>query len=319
MATLLIIDDSAAQRAALRRLFGAARIFDRILEAEDGIRGLKCVVSGDVDLVLCDVEMPGFEGEKLVLMSQSATGRRLPFLMLTAIDDPDRRARLLRQGARDVIAKPFQPDDLVARVELHLELARLQDELEEKNRLLEHLSTTDDLTGLANRRVLDRALPLEFKRARRFGTPLSVVMADLDHFKRVNDTFGHPTGDRVLQHVARLLLRRIRETDLAARFGGEEFTLVVAADAAGAACVAESWRKDIEKSDIEGDDGQTLRVTISAGVATMRAEDPDAEHLLRAADEALYRAKDQGRNRVVGRSGPDTPAPHGSARKSRGR
>lgn len=298
MATLLIIDDSAAQRRALVDLLKPAKLFERIVEAEDGIQGLKSMVSEHIDLVICDVEMPGFQGEKLVLMSQSATGRRVPFLMLTGVEAPERRTRLLRQGARDVIKKPYQPDDLVARVELHLEMSRLQDELEEKNRLLEHLSTTDALTGLANRRELDRALEVEFKRARRFGTPLSAVMADLDHFKQVNDAHGHATGDDVLRAVAQLLASRVRDTDLAARYGGEEFALVIAADDAGARCLAEAWRADIEANEITTESGARLRVTASIGVATLTPSCPEPERLLRSADEALYRAKHDGRNRV---------------------
>ena len=135
--------------------------------------------------------MPGLEGDKLIRMSHDAVGKGVPFLMLTAVPDAKRRARLFRQGARDVITKPFQPLDLVARVELHLELMRLQAELQAKNDQLEALSVTDELTGFANRRRLDEVLRHEFQRARRQDCALSVVMADIDHFKAVNDTHGH--------------------------------------------------------------------------------------------------------------------------------
>lgn len=307
MGTVLIVDDSSAQRSALRATLVEADIFEKYLEAGDGIQALRMLVSEEIDLVLCDVEMPGFEGEKLVLMSESAVGRRIPFLMLTGVTDRERCTRLLRQGARDVISKPFQPDDLVARVELHLELSRLQSELEEKNRQLEHLSTTDPLTGLANRRELDLTLELEFKRASRFGTPLSVIMADLDHFKHINDTHGHQNGDAVLRHVGRLVSSRVRETDVAVRYGGEEFALVVAAPAEGARVLAETWRAEVEAAQIEREDGGVLEVTISIGIASLDGDVEDPQQLLGAADAALYRAKQAGRNRVVCSADPDDP------------
>ncbi len=299
MGTVLIVDDSAAQRSVLRETLEQARLFEHHLEAEDGVQALKLLVKEDVDLVLCDVEMPGFQGEKLILMSESAAGRRIPFLMLTGVTDSDRRTRLLRQGARDVISKPFEPSDLVARVELHLELSRLQAELEEKNRLLEHISTTDALTGLANRRELDRALEVETKRARRFGTPLVVLMVDIDHFKRVNDTHGHQHGDQVLREVAHLLMGRMRETDLAARYGGEEFAVVAAITLEGARQLSETYRAEVEAIAVPRENGDATNVTVSIGFALAEGDEEDSQQLLRRADAALYRAKLAGRNCVV--------------------
>lgn len=298
MSTVLIVDDSSAQRTALRATLEEASIFTRHLEAEDGLQALRLLINEEIDLVLCDVEMPGLEGEKLVLMSEGAAGRHIPFLMLTGLKDPERRARLLRQGARDVITKPYEPADLVARLTLHLELARLQSELEEKNRLLEHLSATDSLTGLANRRELDKRLSIETKRARRFGTPLCVLMADVDHFKAVNDTHGHPAGDEAIQHVARLLVARTREVDLAARYGGDELALVVSAPLEGARTLAETWRGQVELEEFQLPDGQTLSLTISIGVAEAMADDDDPSIILERADAALYQAKQNGRNCV---------------------
>jgi diguanylate cyclase (GGDEF)-like protein len=298
LSTVLIVDDSSAQRTALRATLEEASIFTRHLEAEDGLQALRLLINEEIDLVLCDVEMPGLEGEKLVLMSEGAAGRHIPFLMLTGLKDPERRARLLRQGARDVITKPYEPADLVARLTLHLELARLQSELEEKNRLLEHLSATDSLTGLANRRELDKRLSIETKRARRFGTPLCVLMADVDHFKAVNDTHGHPAGDEAIQHVARLLVARTREVDLAARYGGDELALVVSAPLEGARTLAETWRGQVELEEFQLPDGQTLSLTISIGVAEAMADDDDPSIILERADAALYQAKQNGRNCV---------------------
>ncbi|MCP3984316.1 MAG: diguanylate cyclase, partial [bacterium] len=227
MSTLLIIDDSAHQRATLRDALVEASLFDQILEAEDGIQGLKLLVSEPIDLVVCDLEMPGLEGDKLISMSTKASARAIPFLMLTAVEDAKRRARLFRQGARDVITKPFHPLDMIARIELHLELMRLQEELMDKNKLLEQISTTDPLSGLPNRRYLNGVLDREFRRAKRTGNPLSAVMIDIDHFKAVNDEHGHASGDAVIRAVSDVLTQRLRVTDEGGRFGGEEFLLLL--------------------------------------------------------------------------------------------
>ncbi len=299
MATLLIIDDSPQQRAALRDALMEAQLFEQILEAEDGIQGLKLLLSEPVDLVVCDLEMPGLDGDKLIRMSTSAKARAVPFLMLTGVEDAKRRARLFRQGARDVITKPFHPLDMIARIELHLELMRLQDELVEKNQLLERLSTTDPLTGLPNRRHLNQALDREFRRARRQSTPLSAVMVDIDHFKAVNDQHGHASGDAMIRAVGEALTSRLRATDVGGRFGGEEFLMLLCGPAEGAQVLAERCRAEVERLVVDAEDGTPIQVTASLGVATYRESMATPEALVSAADQALYQAKSRGRNQVV--------------------
>ena len=302
MATLLVIEDSAQQRAEIRSAVERSAAFERILEAEDGLQGLKLLLSQPVDLVLCDLELPGLDGEKLLRMRTAARGGEceVPFIFLSATTDYDRRARLLRAGASDSICKPFYPADLVARLELHLKLVRLQRELVSKNKLLEQLSTTDPLTGLRNRRYLTEVLSVEFLRAKRYHTPLSVVMADIDHFKHVNDRHGHATGDSVLESVGAILKRRLRGSDHGGRYGGEEFLMVLAnADAEGAAIFAERLRQEVEGAELGGESGVAIRVTLSLGVATLASQHETPGDLVSQADEALYRAKEGGRNRVA--------------------
>lgn len=298
MATVLLIDDSDAQRTHLRELLEAEDMAC-VLEARDGLEGLRRLVEEPVDLVICDVEMPGLDGAKLVHMSQAAQGRGVPFVMLTALQDPHRRARLFLDGAQDVITKPYHPVELVARIRHHLDRLQLERELHEKNALLERLSSTDDLTGLANRRQLEKALRFEFLRALRYGTPLCVVLADLDHFKEVNDRFGHAGGDRVLREVAEVFRSRLRATDTAGRYGGEEFLVVLGSSASGARVLADRWRRDLERRAIVLEDGSRIRVTMSLGVAERSEGMQDAEALVKAADRALYAAKAGGRNRVA--------------------
>jgi len=298
--TLLIIDDSKTQRSQVLEAIGPAAIFDRVIEAEDGMRGLKYLLNEPVDVVLSDLEMPAFDGEKLLRVKQAAPGSsNVPFVFLTGSSDLDRRVRLLESGAADLIVKPFHPGELIARLRLHLKVKRLQDELRVKNETLARLSTTDSLTGLRTRHFTNEVLSIEFLRARRYRSPLNVLMADLDHFKKVNDTHGHPAGDAVLRGVASLLLSQMRATDVAGRYGGEEFLIVLAqSDIAGGAMMAERWRKSIEEEQFVTLEGTPIPATISIGIAAHDPSMTSPDDLIAAADAALYRAKNGGRNRV---------------------
>ncbi len=300
MARILIIEDSASQRAEVCSVLRQSGLFEQILEADNGLRGLKLLLSEPVDLVLCDLELPGLDGEKLLRMSHSAQGLRVPFLVLTSVKDSERMAQLLRDGACDAIMKPFRAVDLIARIELHLKLQRLQRELIEKNKLLERLSITDPLTGLRNRRFLTEILSVEFQRAHRYGTGLTILMADLDRFKEVNDRHGHLAGDEVLSVFAKRLQRRLRASDIAGRYGGEEFLVMLSQiNAEGGVLFAERWRAEAEETPIELGDGRSIRTTLSVGVASYTSIFKDADELIAAADAALYCAKESGRNQVA--------------------
>ena len=302
MATILVIDDSEKHRAEIRAAVADCGLFDRILEAADGIRGLKLLVSEPIDAVLCDLEMPGLDGEKLLRVKRESPGHaNLPFLFLTASTDHARRARLLEDGACDAIQKPFHQADLVARLKLHLKVKRLQEELMVKNATLARLSTVDALTGLRTRRYVTELLSIEFLRARRYATPLSVLMADIDHFKRVNDAHGHPTGDAVLRGVSESLTRSLRATDTGGRYGGEEILVVLPQNnLEGSMIFAERWRSIVEESLFTSPEGAKIQVTISIGVAQFLDRYETADDLIAAADRALYAAKDGGRNRTEG-------------------
>ncbi len=302
MATILVIDDSEKHRAEIRAAVADCGLFDRILEAADGIRGLKLLVSEPIDAVLCDLEMPGLDGEKLLRVKRESPGHaNLPFLFLTASTDHARRARLLEDGACDAIQKPFHKADLVARLQLHMKVKRLQDELMLKNATLAKLSTVDALTGLRTRRYVMELLSIEFLRARRYKTPLSVLMADIDHFKRVNDAHGHPTGDAVLRGVSESLTRSLRATDTGGRYGGEEILVVLPQNnLEGSMVFAERWRSIVEESLFASPEGAKIQVTISIGVAQFRDQYETADDLIAAVDRALYVAKDGGRNRTEG-------------------
>jgi PleD family two-component response regulator len=198
MSTILVIHDSEKERREIRALLDDSRAFSTILEAADGFEGLRLLMGNPVDVALLELEMAKLDGEKLLRMKDSSPGgAHIPFIFLTASADVAQRARLLTRGASDAIEKPYHPAELVARLRLHLKVKRLQDELMLKNATLAQLSSIDGLTGLRARRFVDDVLNIEFLRARRYRTPLSVVMADVDHFKKVNDEYGHLAGENV--------------------------------------------------------------------------------------------------------------------------
>lgn len=298
---VLVIDDSAAFRAELRRTLETSPEIGRILEAADGPSGLRALLTQSFDAVLCDLELPGLDGEKLLAAKQQRPELAdTPILFVSSNRDPARKARLLERGASDTIEKPFHPAELLARIGVHLRLRQLRAELREKNVQLERLSITDPLTGLANRRFADWFLAREVERARRHGNALSVILGDLDHFKRVNDGFGHTVGDAVLRHVGNVLSRQVRKTDMAARFGGEEFLLGLAqVPLAGATEFAERQCAALEAAPLVLPDGRVIEVTISLGVAALAPADASHADLIAAADLALYEAKNGGRNRVA--------------------
>jgi diguanylate cyclase (GGDEF)-like protein len=299
--TILIIDDSATLRHQVLEFLKDAQLFESFLEASNGIEGLKILLTHPVDVVLCDLEMPGMDGLKFLGMLNAREDLRdVPVIMLTAREEKHQKVRGLEQGASDYITKPFDAGELIARVKVQLKIKILQDRLKEKNRKLEELSNTDPLTLLANRRFLMNALEKEFQRSERSGSALSLVMADIDHFKMINDALGHQVGDEVLKAVAEAISEDLREYDLAARFGGEEFALILPETPLGKAVpVAERVREKVSRLSLKG----TLKgytVTISLGiVAYPNQRIKSVDDLIRIADDALYAAKRMGRNRVI--------------------
>jgi diguanylate cyclase (GGDEF)-like protein len=301
VSTLLIIDDCDADRAQTSDVVGASGLFDEVIQASDGIKGLRVLLEKSVDVVVCRFEMRGLDGAKLLpTLRAHPAGTAVPLIFLTPDDDAERRARIIEGGASEVLTMPVHPAELVARLRLHLRSKRLQDDLRIKNETLGRLSTLDGLTGLRTRRYVDDFLAIEFLRARRYGNTLTVMMGDLDHFKRVNDEHGHLAGDAALRGVAAILLHDLRKTDVAGRYGGEEILVVLAqSESSGARILADRWRLAVEEACFADASGNPVHVTLSIGIAMLSAEMESPESLVGAADAALYRAKSTGRNRVV--------------------
>ncbi len=294
---VLIVDDTPTN---IQVLAETLRADYRVKVATSGEAALDIVKKRDSkpDLILLDVMMAGLDGYEVCRrLKENPDTQGIPVIFVTAKNDAQDEERGLRLGAMDYIAKPFHPAIVKARVQNHINLKMKTD-------LLESLALIDGLTGIPNRRRLDEALDTEWKRSLRCGTPLAMVMADVDCFKAYNDHYGHGAGDECLKAVARALSASLtRPADMMARYGGEEFVAIMPdTDAAGAKLLAQRWRDNVAALALpHACSNTTDHVTVSVGYAS---QTPFAEQapqtLLGLADKMLYRAKELGRNRICG-------------------
>ena len=296
-ARILIVDDSAVVRALVGNCLKNAGY--EVAEANNGVVGLRQLQANSFDVVITDLNMPEMGGlAMLAQIRHQALGPEVIILTGSLAQDVDSAVKALRLGAHDYLTKPPQsPDTILFTVERALEKKRLRDENARLLQALQTLSLTDALTGLPNRRSFDEALVHEKARARRHGHTLSVVMLDIDHFKKVNDTYGHGGGDLALKHFASTASRVLRTGDLLYRLGGEEFVALLPETTSSGALEASArilWT--LASSPVEID-GTSVRITASAGVACTKGKG-DGRDILGEADEALYEAKRGGRNRV---------------------
>jgi len=298
--SVLIIDNDGAIRDEVKRILNTAGLFDEYFEASDGVEAFKILLNKYVDIILCDIDMPGIDGIKFLSMKRARPEfNDIPVIMLTSMMDVKLKVQSLELGASDYVTKPFDPTELLARVKVHRTIKRLQDELRADKRKLEELSNTDGLTKLFNRRYFMELFDLEFQRSKRYGTNLSFIMMDIDKFKDFNDTYGHLLGDKILVEVSRVLKENLRVNDQIGRYGGEEFALMMPeTDLEGAAIVAERHQRRINDFVLH-EQGEELSITMSLGVATSpdkRVETLD--DLIKLADDALLEAKREGRNQI---------------------
>ena len=296
-ASILVAEDSLVVRAVVRRHLQEQGY--AVLEAEDGRAALRCCRAEQPDVVLLDVEMPGLDGHQVLeALKADPDLSMIPVVFLTGRTSTDDVVAGLALGAHDYLKKPFEVAELIARVSSAVRLKAVQDELRSRNLELDRIGRTDALTGLHNRRHVEEHLYQHASAARRHGLALSAIMLDIDHFKAINDASGHAAGDAVLKEFATRLGTVLRAEDVGARWGGEEFLVLVPfTDLEGAGVLGERFRAAVANEPFLLPNGQTLSVTVSGGCASSRGEDP--ERLVRDADAALYEAKRSGRNRVV--------------------
>jgi diguanylate cyclase (GGDEF)-like protein len=274
--------------------------------ATSGEQALERAKIAHPDLILLDLMMPEMNGLQVCEHIKSDPKLAvITIIFLTASNEKNHLIQAFNLGAVDYITKPFNPQELLSRVRTHLELKSTRDQLKEAlqqqfklTQELEKLATIDALTQVWNRRQLLQIGQHEINRAKRYNRDLSVLMIDIDHFKKINDTYGHGVGDEVLKTVAQTMLKSIRIADRLGRFGGEEFVIFLPeSDSKGANHLAERIRKIIANLIISAPDVD-FSLTVSIGVATYQNHQ-SLEDVIKRADDALYQAKNQGRNRVV--------------------
>jgi diguanylate cyclase (GGDEF)-like protein len=286
---VLVIDDSTTIQFLVRSFLKDEGV--EIMCASTGEEGLRLATSRSPDIILLDVEMPTPDGFEVCrrLKADPATAR-IPIIFLTSASSTEQKVRGLDLGAVDYVTKPFESAELSARVRASLRNKYMLD-------LLAHKAMIDGLTGLWNRAYLDQRLVSEISLARRHHHPFSLIMLDVDRFKSINDQHGHPFGDQVLRQVSRLVISGGRSEDIACRYGGEEFAILAPMSAMeGAQTLAEHLRVAIQ-SEVLQHRGNAVRISCSFGIAELDLDGDDS--LLEAADAALYRAKQSGRNCVI--------------------
>ena len=283
---VLIIDDSVSQAEYYASVLQKTGMNTRVMNRPD--QAFETIEDFMPDIILMDMYMPECNGLELAsVIRQQPVYLSIPIVFLSSETDVDLQLEAMRHGGDDFLVKPIRADHLVSSIESRVE----------RSRLLRNLMVRDSLTGLYNHTTIKEYLDREIHRAERNGTPLSFVMLDIDHFKRVNDRHGHGSGDHVIKGLARMLVKRLRRADLVGRYGGEEFAVILPeTDVDHAVRVVESLRGIFSKLVFQSDAGR-FSVSFSAGVSGY----PDfsaPNQVMEMADQALYRAKKEGRNRV---------------------
>ncbi len=303
---ILVVDDHEDNVELLRARL-EARGYE-VFGANDGLTALEIAQKVVPDLILLDVMMPKMDGMEVVRRLKA--NKDLPFIpviMQTALDSTENKVEGLDAGADDYITKPINFAELEAHVkamlrikDLESKLTRKESELTDLNEKLKMISLTDGLTGIENRRSLEDRLKEVWSHSVRLHEPIALVMCDIDKFKSVNDNYGHLAGDAVLKEFAQILKGEAREIDRVGRYGGEEFLLILPGTVLDAAVTfAERLREKVERHTFSYEGG-TLHRTMSCGVAgAPHPKVRDQEELVRAADDALYVAKETGRNKVI--------------------
>jgi len=290
--SVLVVDDESSNILALTHILGPDYV---IYAAKNGQKGIEAADKYLPDVILLDIMMPEMDGYAVISALKNAeTTRDIPVVFITGLSNADDEEKGLNLGAADYISKPFSPAIVKLRV-------RNQIKMINQLRMIELLSLIDQLTSIPNRRGFDNRMDMEWIRAIRENTSISILLMDVDKFKVYNDTYGHQQGDRVLQAVAKTMTQSLhRPGDYAARWGGEEFIVLMPnTDLDGAMAIAEKIRRDVSNVVIPCEDGTETMVTVSIGVNSLTPQRAGSrDDFIAGADKALYNAKESGRNQV---------------------
>lgn len=286
--TILLVDDTETNIDILLELLGEK--YD-VIVALDGVSALEIVEENEVDLILLDIMMPQIDGYEVCRRLKSKEGSsNIPIIFITARDDEKSIEKAYEAGALDYITKPFKALELLARVNTQLKVKELIDHLD-------FISSYDEMTGIYNRRKFFELSEKKFAHSK---SDLYTVMIDIDKFKNINDSYGHPMGDSVIKLVTKTISKYLPDDAIFGRLGGEEFAIVCNYCSSGSvANNIEEIRKAVEDLEIISDEGNKIRFTISEGVAKASRDTKNLDELLKNADIALYEAKGLGRNRVI--------------------
>ena len=297
---VLLVDDSRQARVALKDAL--KDVFSTFIEAEDGIAAIKAFVEEKPGFIITDIEMPSINGYRFIsTIRNMEDGKDVPIILISGTKDSlKKKLTGFNLGASDFVLKPFEGEELLARVKSLLKMKNLMEELREKNALLARLAVTDELTGLHNRRHFFEAVKEQMALGLRHGFKMACLLIDADYFKRINDTYGHVAGDEVLRKLGELLFSCKREGEILARFGGEEFIMCLFnTDSERSRLAAERFRRLVAEHDFSSI-SPGLRITVSIGLALFPQDKATSiDDLIRTADKAMYASKTAGRDRVT--------------------
>ncbi len=306
---ILIADDDPIGRRLLENTL--VKSGHNVVAVEDGFKALALFNDDFFPIVLTDWMMPGMNGLELC---RALRKKQLPgyvfIILLTARDSTDDIITGLEAGADDYLSKPFLHAELLARLNTGIRVLELEKSLQRANEKIKQMTRTDALTGCYNKRYLDEYLPVEISRSKRYNRALSIIMCDIDHFKKINDTYGHLSGDDVLKNFSQCLMQSVRKKiDWVVRYGGEEFLLVLPeTDKAGAYKLAERNRREVARQRTVVND-VPIHITASFGISCFLPLPGDVmktpDEMIRQADKLLYKSKQEGRNKVT--MEPDQP------------
>jgi len=296
---VLVVQADPAERALQRSLLIEAGM--SVVEATSGTEALDFLATDRPDLVVLGRTLPDMDGLELLPRLKSDEMEFVPVLVASRRDQTTERVRGLQLGADDYIGRPCDPAEFLARAKALLRTKQAHDRVRKMQMALEQMVVNDPLTSLHNRRYLMDRLLQEMQRADRHGEPLAFALIDLDSFKLINDQYGHVLGDNVLRAVGKAIAKSVRVSDVAARYGGDEFALILPqTPAEGAMRVCERLLRNISEVILQDDTGRMFRVTASLGLAYYPADDVETpEDLVHSADGALYGAKRSGKNRFT--------------------
>jgi len=299
MKILIVEDDPGSRRLVKVHLSGAGY---EIAEAEDGQAAWELFQREPFQLVITDWMMPNLDGPGLIHNIRSSGRKGYTYIiMLTAIDDKPKVVTGLESGADEYLTKPFDNRELIARVASGERILRLEEQLTQAHHQMEILAMQDGLTKLLNRRAIEEHARAELDLARRKERPLSIILLDIDHFKAINDQYGHAVGDHTLCRLSEIFTKNLRQYDRIGRWGGEEFIVILPdTKISEAITVAERMRTTTAETKLPLEGGGHFEVQISLGVACASGPYPPLSKLIETADQALYQAKLSGRNRVSG-------------------